>query len=99
MPNLVDSRTVNYLNEELKKTNKTIELYNMLVLNVGLLVLFILGLGIILYMRYKRKNEGDIEYEEKKRNSILKKIGDLTAISKQSNPEMITNLPKFEGIL
>jgi len=99
MTKLVDEKTINYLNEELRKSNRTAQLYNILVLNLGLFVFFVLGLGIILYIRYKKKNESDIEFEEKKRTKILEKIGNLTAFSKQDNPELITSLPKFDGIL
>ena len=68
---LVDSNISILVREELRKTEKITKMYNSLILNIGLLGLFIIVLGGILYTRYNDKKNTDVKNKIEKRNKLL----------------------------
>lgn len=96
---LNDPNAVNYIHNELKKSNNTISLYNQLIFNLSLFFGFIFCLSVVLYIRYHNKQKKLSTYEDKKRSGILQKILNMNMEIKETNPTMITQLPKFETML
>ena len=99
---LVDNKISILVRQELRKTEKIAKMYNSLILNIGLLGLFIMVIGGILYMRYNdKKNSNSIE-EVNKRNKLLEKVANMQDIRNNENKEkhdLITNFPIFSNIL
>ena len=99
---LVDNKISILVRQELRKTENIAKMYNSLILNIGLLGLFIMVIGGILYMRYNdKKNSKSIE-EVNKRNKLLEKVANMQDIRNNENKEkhdLITNFPIFSNIL
>tara|TARA_A100001015_G_C14379529_1_gene477420 strand:- start:97 stop:408 length:312 start_codon:yes stop_codon:yes gene_type:complete len=99
---LVDSKISMLVREELRKTEKITKLYNSLILNIGLLVVFIIVIGGILYMRYNDKKNSDGSEENYKQNKLLEKVANMQHTHNNKNKEkhdLITNFPIFSNIL
>ena len=75
--------------------------YHTKVLNIGLLVVFFVSLGILLYTKYKGKiSEEEVHSrKEKDRLYILNQIKLVQIDRQQRNNELITNLPTPESPL
>ena len=73
--------------------------YHTKCLNVGLLVAFFVGLGVLLYTKYKGKptKEEMDKKKEKDRLYILNQIKMVQIDRQQRNNELITNLPTPES--
>ena len=99
---LVDNNISILVRQELRKTENIAKMYNSLILNIGLLGLFIMVIGGILYMRYNDKKNSDDSEENYKRNKLLEKVANMQHNHNNKNKEkhdLITNFPIFSNIL
>ena len=99
---LVDSNISILVREELRKTEKITKMYNSVILNIGLLELFIIVLGGILYTRYNDKKNTDVKNKIEKRNKLLEKVANMQKVGSNENKErnnLITDFPIFSNIL
>lgn len=103
-PLLVDYTIRNALKNELKKSEVVNNIYNSLILNISLLIILFLGLGIILYIKYKEKNNEN-NCDDVKKSRLLNKISnmkydlDINKEYESKKKGLITNLPVFSTIL
>ena len=86
-----------FLNETLKQCHIFKENYKNLMVNIGLLILFIIILGIILLIKYKGKlTPEEIKQKEiEKKKYILSKIKNYQDSRKREEQELITGLPHW----
>jgi ATP-dependent helicase/DNAse subunit B len=97
-PKLIEPGMKYFLKESLKNCNKFRNNYNNYVINLILLFIFILVLGIFLFIRYRGKLT-PLEKENKlneQKTYILSKIRQLQDVKRQKSQELVTNLPKFD---
>ena len=97
-PKLIEPGMKYFLKESLKNCNKFRNNYNNYVINLILLFVFLLILGMFLYIRYKGKLT-PLEKENKlteQKHYILSKIRQLQDVKRQKSQELVTNLPKFD---
>ncbi len=95
--NLINSSAYNFLDSELRKANNVNILYNSLILNVVLFVVFFVSTLIFLYYRYQNKQKNKDSYELEKRNALLQKMINLENINKDD--DLLTSLPIFSSSL
>ena len=100
-PTLIEPGVRYFFNEALKKCHVFKENYNNLIINVGLLIFFIIILGIILLIKYKGKltSEELKQKELDKKKYILSKIKTYQDAKKREEQELITGLPQWENEL
>ena len=88
-----------FLKETLKncKIKKDLQ-FNML-MNLGLLGMFVIIVSILLYYKYKtRPTEEDRKKKKQlKRDYFVNKVRQMQAVKAKQLNEQITNLPKFES--
>lgn len=97
-PNLIEPGMKYFIKESLKNCNNFRNNYNNYVINIILLFVFLLILGMFLYIRYKGKLT-PLEKENKlneQKYYILSKIKQLQDVKRQKSQELVTNLPKFD---
>ena len=98
-PILTEPGTKYFLSEHLKQCNIKKREMNIILLNVGLLILFIIVIGF--YLTYKKKNKLIKKEKENKKialqNYLLTKVYKVIQINKKNHEKMITNLPKIES--
>jgi flagellar basal body-associated protein FliL len=98
-PFLTEPGTRYFLSENLKQCNVKKKEINVILLNVGLLVLFVIIIAV--YLIYKKKNKlSEEEKQEKKialQNYLLTKVYKIVKTDEENRKRMITNLPKFES--
>jgi hypothetical protein len=97
-PTLIEPGVRYFLNETLKQCHIFKENYKNLIFNVGLLIFFILILGIILLIKYKGKlTPEEIKQKElEKKKYILSKIKNYQDAKKRQEQELITGLPHWD---
>jgi hypothetical protein len=98
-PNLVEPGVKFFLNETLKQTHLFRLKHHNTFLNIGLLILFIVILGIILFVKYKGRLSS-VEREKKeqdKKQYILSKIKKLQEAKRIAHQTLITGLPEWEN--
>jgi hypothetical protein len=98
-PKLIEPGVKYFLNETLKQTHHFRMKHQNTFLNIGLLVLFLIILGIILFAKYKGRLT-TLEREKKeqdKKQYILSKIKKLQQAKRQAHQELITGLPQWEN--
>jgi hypothetical protein len=91
-PRLIEPGVKYFLNETLKQTHLFKMKYHNLFINLGLLFLFLLILGIILFVKYKGRLTS-LEKEKKeqeKKQYILSKIKNLQESKKRAHQGLIT---------
>ena len=100
-PTLIEQGVRYFFNEALKKCHVFKENYNNLIINIGLLIFFIIILGIILLIKYKGKltSEELKQKELDKKKYILSKIKTYQDAKKREEQELITGLPQWENEL
>jgi hypothetical protein len=98
-PILIEPGVRYFLNETLKQCHIFKENYKNLIINIGLLIFFIMILGIILLIKYKGKLSVDEikEKEIEKKKYILSKIKNYQDARKKEEQELITGLPHWEN--
>jgi hypothetical protein len=97
-PKLIEPGTKYFIKESLKNCNNFRNNYNNYVINLILLFVFLLILGMFLYIRYKGKLT-PLEKENKlneQKHYVLSKIRQLQDVKRQKSQELVTNLPKFD---
>tara|TARA_Y100000992_G_scaffold181259_1_gene122395 strand:+ start:155 stop:490 length:336 start_codon:yes stop_codon:yes gene_type:complete len=97
-PKLIEPGMKYFIKESLKNCNNFRNNYNNYVINLILLFVFLLILGMFLYIRYKGKLT-PLEKENKlneQKTYILSKIKQLQDVKRQKSQELVTNLPKFD---
>jgi len=98
-PTLTEPGVKYFLKETLKncKIKKDLE-FNML-MNLGLLGMFVIIVSILLYYKYKtRPTEEDRKKKKQlKREYFVNKVRQMQAVKAKQLNEQITNLPKFES--
>jgi hypothetical protein len=98
-PSLVEPGMKYFLRETLKQCHHFREKYHNFLFNLGLLLLFLLILGVILLYKYKGRLT-PAEREQKTREKqqyILSKIKTFQEAKKQAHQELITGLPNWEN--
>ena len=96
-PRLIEPGMKYFIKESLKNCNNFRNNYNNYVINLILFFVFLLILGMFLYIRYKGKLT-PLEKENKlneQKYYILSKIKQLQDVRRQKSQELVTNLPKF----
>jgi len=98
-PTLTEPGVKYFLKETLKncKIKKDLQ-FNML-MNLGLLGMFVIIVSILLYYKYKtRPTEQDRKKKKQlKRDYFVNKVRQMQAVKAKQLNEQITNLPKFES--
>ena len=85
-----------YTNIILQKCKETRFEYNSILLNIGMIILFIGIIGSILYFCNKNKEEQDSQLEERKIQKeiyITDTLRKIKAMEKERHNEMISNIP------
>jgi hypothetical protein len=98
-PSLTEPGVKYFLNETLKQCHIIKNNFHNTVVNVGLLIAFLLVLGLILLYKYKGRLT-DVEKEKKnkeKQQYILSKIKNLQEAKRKAHQELITGLPNWEN--
>lgn len=98
-PSLTEPGVKYFLNETLKQCHIVKNKFHNTVINVGLLIGFLLVLGLILLYKYKGRLT-DVEKEKKnkeKQQYILSKIKNFQEAKKAAHQELITGLPAWES--
>ena len=97
-PKLIEPGVRYFLNETLKQCHIFKENYKNLIFNIGLLIFFILILGIVLLIKYKGKlTLEEIKQKEiEKKKYILSKIKNYQDARKKEEQELITGLPHWD---
>jgi hypothetical protein len=98
-PSLIEPGVRYFFSEALKKCHTFKENYHNLMINIGLLICFIIILGIILLFKYKGKlTPEEIRQKElDKKKYILSKIKNYQDTRKREEQELITGLPHWEN--
>ena len=98
-PMLTEPGVKYFINETLKQCHHFKEQYQNMLFNIGLLVLFLVILGILLIYKYKGKLTPE-EIEEKesiKKQYILSKIKKYQYAKIKAQQSLITGLPHWEN--
>lgn len=97
-PELVEPGVKYFLHQSLKQCHIIKEKMNNMIFNIGLLLLFFIVLGVILFYKYKGKlTHVEIEKKNKeKQEYILSKIINFQESKKRAHQELITGLPSWE---
>jgi len=98
-PMLTEPGVKYFLNETLKQCHVFKENHQNIIFNIGLLVTFIIILGILLIYKYKGKlTPEQIEQKElDKKRYILSKIRNYQDAKTRAQQELITGLPHWEN--
>tara|TARA_Y100000996_G_C22510495_1_gene638171 strand:- start:1098 stop:1448 length:351 start_codon:yes stop_codon:yes gene_type:complete len=98
-PKLIEPGVKYFLHESLKNCNTNKHQYYNILINLGLLFLFVFILGGILV--YKNKTKLTPEELEKKKifqqKYLLDRVRKFSVERQKEKEEMITNIPKFES--
>lgn len=98
-PILTEPGVKYFINEMLKQCHNVKEKYQNMLFNIGLLVLFMVILGILLLYKYKGKlTPEEIEQKEtQKKYYILSKIKNFQDAKVRAQQSLITGLPHWEN--
>jgi len=98
-PILTEPGVKYFLDQSLKQCHIVKNKFHNTVVNIGLLIAFLLVLGLILLYKYKGRLT-DVEKEKKnkeKQQYILSKIKNLQEAKRKAHQELITGLPNWEN--
>ena len=98
-PMLTEPGVKYFLNETLKQCHQFKEKYNNILFNVGMLIIFLIILGILLVYKYKGKltEEEKKEKDDEKKRYILSKIHNYQESKLRAQQQLITGLPHWEN--
>lgn len=98
-PALTEPGVKYFLHNTLKQCHIIRDNFHNMVFNIGLLIGFLLILGLILFYKYKGKlNPVEIERKNKeKQQYILSKIQKFQLAKRTAQQELITGLPAWES--
>ena len=86
-----------FVSKSLKECRKLKNHYMCLFFNIGALLLFVIGIGLFLFYKYKGRitpSERALK-NRKKEEYIMSKLQYLSAIRQQKSQDMITNIPTW----
>jgi hypothetical protein len=89
-PSLTEPGVKYFLNETLKQCHIVKNKFHNTVINIGLLIGFLLVLGLILLYKYKGRLTEKQQY-------ILSKVKNLQEAKRRAHQELITGLPNWEN--
>ena len=98
-PVLTEPGVKYFLNNTLKQCHIIRNNFHNMVFNIGMLIAFLIILGVILIYKYKGK-ESPVEIEKKNREKqqyILSKIKNFQDAKRMAHQELITGLPEWEN--
>jgi len=98
-PILIEPGVKYFLNETLKQCHVIKNKFHNTIFNIGLLIAFLIVLGLILLYKYKGKlTPVEIERKNKeKQQYILSKIKNFQEAKRKAHQELITGLPHWEN--
>jgi hypothetical protein len=98
-PMLTEPGVKYFLNETLKQCHYIKEKYNNMLFNIGLLIVFFIVLGILLFYKYKGKLTPEEIHQKEldKKTYILSKIRNYQDAKVRAQQELITGLPHWES--
>jgi hypothetical protein len=98
-PMLTEPGVKYFINETLKQCHSFKEKYQNTIFNIGLLIVFFVILGILLFYKYKGKlTPAEIEeIETQKKQYILSRIKNFQDAKVRAQQELITGLPHWEN--
>lgn len=98
-PMLTEPGVKYFMNETLKQCHNFKEKHQNMIFNIGLMICFFIGLGILLIYKYKGKltPEEIQEIEQKKKLYILSRIKNYQDAKLRAQQELITGLPHWES--
>lgn len=98
---LIEPSMKHYTKVILQKCKETRFKYHSLLLNIGMIVLFIGIIGSILYFSKKNKEEQDLQLEERKLQKevyIMDTLRKIKAMEKEKRSTMISSIPYEDKI-
>jgi poly-gamma-glutamate capsule biosynthesis protein CapA/YwtB (metallophosphatase superfamily) len=97
-PSLTEPGVKYFLNQALKQSHIIREKFHNVIFNVGLLIFFLLILGLILFYKYKgRLSPVEMAQKNKeKQQYILDRIKNFQIAKQKAHQELITGLPHWE---
>jgi len=98
-PELTEPGVKYFLYQTLKQCHIARDQFNNMVFNIGLLIAFLLILGLVLLNKYKGKlTPVEIERKNKeKQQYVLSKIKNFQQAKRIAHQELITSLPNWEN--
>ena len=96
-PSLIENGTTSFLYTTLSNCHIYRVKYNNYIFNISMFCFFVLGLGILLFIRYKGKptKEELLRKETEKKNYIMSKVYNYQQGKLKQSQNLITNLPTF----
>lgn len=97
-PSLCEPGMKYFLKGSLKECKKFRDNHSTLLFNLGAIVILCIGIGGMLWYRYKGKPSPE-EIKQKQREThsyLISKLQQYTAAKQNSDPNMITNLPIWD---
>ena len=98
-PTLTEPGVKYFLNHSLKQCHIIKDKFHNVIFNIGLLIGFLIILGLILLFKYKGKlKPAELEQKNKlKQQYILSKIKNFQESKRIAHQELITGLPNWEN--
>jgi hypothetical protein len=98
-PMLTEPGVKYFLNATLKQCNEFRNKYNNVLMNIGLLISFLIVLGLILLYKYKGRltPSEKARQDREKQEYILKRIKQLQENKRRAHQELITGLPNWDN--
>jgi len=98
-PTLTEPGVKYFLNHALKQSHIIREKFHNNIFNIGMLILFLIILGVILIYKYKGKlTHVEIAQKNKeKQQYILERIKKFQIAKQKAHQELITGLPQWEN--
>jgi hypothetical protein len=98
-PLLTEPGVKYFLHETLKQCHIARDNFHNMIFNIGMLIAFVLVLGLILLYKYKgRLSHVELEKKNKdKQQYILTKIKKFQEAKRNAHQELITGLPNWEN--
>jgi hypothetical protein len=97
-PMLTEPGVKYFLSSTLKQCNEFRNKYNNVLMNIGLLIAFLIVLGLILLYKYKGRltPTEKARQDREKQEYILKRIKQLQETKRRAHQELITGLPNWD---
>jgi hypothetical protein len=98
-PMLTEPGVKYFLNATLRQCNEFRNKYNNVLMNIGLLISFLIVLGLILLYKYKGRltPSEKARQDREKQEYILTRIKQLQENKRRAHQELITGLPNWDN--
>ena len=98
-PMLTEPGVKYFLNATLKQCNEFRNKYNNVLMNIGLLISFLIVVGLILLYKYKGRltPSEKARQDREKQEYILTRIKQLQENKRRAHQELITGLPNWDN--